>query len=62
MRKRVSAWSSEQSRLLVGSYEVKYNMVHVTTALGEKATQVGGSDPYAIARLLLQELGREGKA
>ena len=57
MRKRVTAWSSEQSRLLVGSYEVKYSMVHVSTALGEKATQVGGS-----ARLLLQELGREGKA
>lgn len=45
----------------VGSHEIKAGMVHVTTEFGTKATQVGGSPPLAIARLIAGELMRAAK-
>ncbi|SFJ24590.1 hypothetical protein [Bradyrhizobium sp. Gha] len=44
-----------------GSYEVRSGMVHVTTEFGTRATQVGGSPPLVIARLIAGELMREAK-
>jgi hypothetical protein len=44
----------------VGTYEVKGDLVIVTSADGRReATQVGGSPPDTIARTLLRELVRE---
>ena len=37
-------------------------IITVTTAHGRKATQVGGAPPAVLARQLLSELVREGKA
>jgi hypothetical protein len=37
-------------------------LVEVRTFNGHKATQLGGSRPESIARLLLHELAKEGKA
>jgi hypothetical protein len=42
-----------------GTYYVQSSMVCVQSQLGTKATQVGGSRPEMIARLLLSELVRE---
>lgn len=39
-----------------GSYEIRSGMVCVTTEFGTKATQVGGSPPLVIARMLAREL------
>ena len=42
-----------------GSWAVIDGMVFVRTAHGQKATQVGGSPPETIARLLIRELAGE---
>jgi hypothetical protein len=52
-------------RTLIGSYA--YNdadqTVEVRSLQGErKTTQLGGSTPYSLARLLLRELANDGKA
>jgi hypothetical protein len=39
-----------------GSYFVQRSMIYVRSPLGAKATQVGGSPPEVIAKLLLLEL------
>ncbi|WFU76575.1 hypothetical protein [Bradyrhizobium sp. CB2312] len=44
-----------------GSYETKSGMIHVTTEFGTKATQVGGSPPLVIARMLARELMQAAK-
>jgi hypothetical protein len=44
-----------------GTYYVQQSLVYVQSASGGKATQVGGSRPEFIARLLLSELVREGR-
>jgi hypothetical protein len=41
-----------------GTYYVQQSMVYVQSSFGSKATQVGGSEPRAIARMLLSELVR----
>jgi len=41
-----------------GTYYVQSSMVHVRSPLGNKSTQVGGSPPETIAKLLLSELVR----
>lgn len=46
----------------VAEYTVKNGMITVTAAHGHKTTQVGGSPPEALAKMLLRELIREGKA
>ena len=45
-----------------GTYFVQSSMVHVQSMLGSKATQVGGSPPETIAKLLLSELVLKAKA
>jgi hypothetical protein len=41
-----------------GTYFVQSSMVHVRSDAGSKATQVGGSPPETIAKILLSELVR----
>jgi hypothetical protein len=38
------------------------SMVAVWTPRARRATQIGGSPPEALARLMLHELAKEGKA
>jgi hypothetical protein len=42
----------------LGTYYVLGSMVHVQSAFGNKTTQVGGSPPAKIAKMLLSELVR----
>jgi hypothetical protein len=44
-----------------GIYYVKRGMLYVRSPLGTKVTQVGGSSPEIVAKLLLSELVREKK-
>ncbi|WP_426615705.1 hypothetical protein [Bradyrhizobium sp. McL0616] len=44
-----------------GTYEVRSGMVRVITEFGTKATQVGGSPPSAISRMLARELMQEAR-
>jgi hypothetical protein len=44
------------------AYNPRGKLVEVRTFNGHKATQLGGSRPESIARLLLHELAKEGKA
>jgi thiamine phosphate synthase YjbQ (UPF0047 family) len=46
----------------VAEYAVEKGMITVAAAHGSKSTQLGGSDPEVLARTLLQELIKEGKA
>jgi hypothetical protein len=41
-----------------GTYLVQRSMIYVRSPLGAVATQVGGSPPEAVAKLLLSELVR----
>jgi hypothetical protein len=49
-------------RSIVGSWSIKSGMVTVKTPNGEKTAQIGGATPESLARILLVELAREGKA
>jgi hypothetical protein len=49
-------------RTYTGSYEVSGRVITVRTAHGSRATQVGGTPPDTMAKMLLRELIREGKA
>ena len=44
-----------------GTYEVRSGIVHVTTEFGTKSTQVGGSPPLVIARMLAREVMQAAK-
>lgn len=44
-----------------GTYFVQSKIVHVQSSFGNKTTQVGGSPPQAIARLLLSEMVRSAR-
>jgi hypothetical protein len=44
-----------------GTYFVQNYMVHVVSSFGSKATQLGGSTPETLAKMLLSELVRENK-
>jgi hypothetical protein len=43
-----------------GTYYLQGSTVYVQSAFGRKATQLGGSMPETIARMLLSELVRAG--
>lgn len=45
-----------------GTYTVESKMVTVWTAMGRKTTQISGGSAPTLARLMLGELVREGKA
>jgi hypothetical protein len=45
-----------------GAYFVQRSTVYVRSPLGDKAIQIGGAEPVAIARLLLLELVRGAQA
>ncbi|MBB4373325.1 hypothetical protein GGD63_006147 [Bradyrhizobium sp. cir1] len=59
MGKAVSFTYDEDRR--TGTYEVRSGMVRVTTEFGTKTTQVGGSPPLVIARMLAHELMQQAK-
>jgi hypothetical protein len=45
-----------------GSWGHDGSMVQVRTLHGQKTTQIGGSRPITLARIMLRELAEEGKA
>ena len=45
-----------------GTYTVAAKIITVSTGMGSKTTQVGGASAVFLARKLLGELVREGKA
>ena len=45
-----------------GTYWVAGKILTVSTGMGGKSKQVGTTPPEALAKLLLQELAKEGKA
>jgi len=45
-----------------GSWAHDGSMVQVRTPCGDKTTQIGGSPPKTLARQMLRELAKEGKA
>jgi hypothetical protein len=45
-----------------GTYTVDGSIISVSFALGSKRTQIGGSSPESLARVMLCELIREGNA
>ncbi len=57
---KVVAFTYDNDRR-TGTYEVRSGMVRVITEFGTKATQVGGSPPLVIARMLAGELMRTAK-
>jgi hypothetical protein len=52
----------EDGRVMSGTYGYSDRYVTVKTALGSKTTQIGGSPPRILARIMLRELADEGKA
>ncbi len=51
-----------KGRKITGTVTVSNRMVTVSTPLGSKTTQLGGSPAELLARLMLRELADEGKA
>jgi hypothetical protein len=49
-------------RVVRGSWGHDDSMVQVRTPYGHKTTQIGGSPPITIARIMLRELAEEGRA
>jgi hypothetical protein len=58
MRKFV-VWRTSQSEWGTGSWAIIDGMVFVRTCNGQKATQIGGSNPEGLARILIRELAGE---
>jgi hypothetical protein len=54
-------WSNvvygEGEHRLEGRYKIESGMITVTCVLGTKTTQVGGTPPDSLARLILSEMG-----
>jgi hypothetical protein len=48
-------------RQISATYSVSRGAITVSTARDSKSTQVGGSTPAILARMLLRELAREGR-
>ena len=46
----------------VAEYAVENGMITVTAAHGSKSAYLGDSEPESLARMLLRELIKEGKA
>jgi hypothetical protein len=55
MRKFV-VWRTSKSEWGTGSWAIIDGMVFVRTRSGHKATQIGGSNPEGLARILIREL------
>jgi len=55
--KRFITWQNHQSEDGQYSWAIVDNMVCVRTQHGQKCTQIGGSPPDWIARVLAKELG-----
>lgn len=51
-----------EGKTYTASYNVSKGVITVSTGLDSKSTQVGGLPPEHLAKLLLRELIREGKA
>ena len=49
-------------RVVRGSWGHDGSMAQVRTLHGQKTTQIGGSGPITLARIMLRELAEEGKA
>jgi hypothetical protein len=49
-------------REIVGSWSTKEGLITVKSQYGEKTTQTGGSRPEFLAKMMLQELAKAGKA
>jgi hypothetical protein len=49
-------------RVVRGSWAHDGSMVQVRTPYADKTTQIGGSPPETLARIMLGELAKEGKA
>lgn len=50
-------WRPERNECGSYSWTIIENMVCVCTPNGKKCTQIGGSSPHHIARILAKELG-----
>jgi len=51
-----------EGRIISGTYSVRRGLVSVSTGYcggGSKSTQVGGSTPVGLARIMLRELAQE---
>ena len=55
MRKFI-VWHNTKSEYGDGSWAIIDGMVFVRTGHGQKATQIGGSNPEGLARILIREL------
>ena len=55
MRKFI-VWQTSKSEYGTGSWAIIDGLVMVRTAHGTKATQIGGSNPEGLARILIREL------
>jgi hypothetical protein len=53
--------TANDGRNVRGWWQVHNGMVTVSTGLASKTTQVGGSSPENLARMMLYELVKEGK-
>jgi hypothetical protein len=62
MKDRHTVFIFHNYRLVVGSYSVEDGMVTVGSGEVRKSTQVGGSPPKVLAKLMLRELDDEGLA
>ena len=58
MRKFI-VWHTSKSEWGSGSWAIIDGMVFVRTCDGQKATQLGGSPPETLARMLIRELANE---
>jgi hypothetical protein len=51
-------WTTLHNEFGSGSYAVIDELVMVKTCSGQKATQLGGSTPEGIARILMREIAK----
>lgn len=49
----------ENGETYKGRYKIEKRMVHVMSAFGYESTQIGGSEPETIAKMILGELVRK---
>jgi hypothetical protein len=54
--RRFVVWHNTKSEFSSGSYAVIDDILFVRTCNGHKATQLGGSNPEGLARMLIREL------
>jgi hypothetical protein len=54
--RKFTVWRTSKSEWGTGSWAIIDGMVFVRTCNGHKATQIGGSNPEVLARILIREL------